>query len=54
MMIDIKQYPYDSLGEAYMTAGQNEKSISNYEKSVELDPNNANGIEMLKKLKNKN
>jgi CubicO group peptidase (beta-lactamase class C family) len=45
---------YDSLGEAYMIAGQNEKAIANYEKSVELDPNNANGIEMLKKLKNRN
>jgi len=44
---------YDSLGEAYMVAGQNMKAITNYEKSVELDPDNANGIEMLKTLKSK-
>jgi tetratricopeptide (TPR) repeat protein len=43
--------PYDSLGEAYMNAGQKELAIKNYEKSVELNPNNKNGIEMLKKLK---
>ena len=43
--------PYDSLGEAYMTAGKKELALKNYEKSVELNPNNKNGVEMLKKLK---
>jgi len=43
--------PYDSLGEAYMRAGQKELAIQNYEKSIELNPKNQNGIEMLKKLK---
>lgn len=43
--------PYDSLGEAYMTAGQKDLAIKNYEKSVELNPKNTNGVEMLKKLK---
>jgi tetratricopeptide (TPR) repeat protein len=43
--------PYDSLGEAYMIAGQKDLAIKNYEKSVELNPNNKNGVEMLKKLK---
>jgi tetratricopeptide (TPR) repeat protein len=43
--------PYDSLGEAYMTAGQKDMAIKNYEKSLELNPNNKNGADMLKKLK---
>ena len=42
---------YDSLGEAYMVAGEKALAIKNYEKSIELDPNNTNGIEMLKKLR---
>ena len=41
---------YDSLGEAYMVAGQKELAISNYQKSLELDPGNTSAIEMLKKL----
>jgi len=43
--------PYDSLAEAYMIAGQKDLAIKNYEKSVELNPNNKNGLENLKKLK---
>jgi CubicO group peptidase (beta-lactamase class C family) len=43
--------PYDSLGEAYMTAGKKDLAIKNYEKSVELNPGNTNGVAMLKKLK---
>jgi CubicO group peptidase (beta-lactamase class C family) len=42
---------YDSLGEAYMVAGEKDLAIRNYEKSVALDPKNANGIEALKKLR---
>jgi Flp pilus assembly protein TadD len=41
---------YDSLGEAYMKAGQKELAIRNYEKSLQLNPKNQNAIEMLKKL----
>jgi hypothetical protein len=53
---NIELYPeeantYDSLGEAYMAAGNIEKAIVNYEKSVELDSGNTNAIKMLKKLK---
>jgi len=53
---NVKQYPqssnvYDSLGEAYMKAGEKEKAIQNYEKSLELDPKNDNARERLKKLK---
>jgi tetratricopeptide (TPR) repeat protein len=42
---------YDSLGEAYMKAGEKELAIKNYEKSLELNPDNENGKEMLKRLK---
>ncbi|HKQ74360.1 MAG TPA: serine hydrolase [Blastocatellia bacterium] len=42
---------YDSLGEAYMVNGARELAIKNYERSVELNPNNTYGIEMLKKLR---
>jgi len=54
--MNVEEYPqswnvYDSLGEAYMRAGQKELAIQNYEKSLELNPQNQNGIGMLKKLK---
>lgn len=42
---------YDSLGEAYAAKGEKEAAIKNYEKSVQINPDNTNGIEMLKKLK---
>lgn len=42
--------PYDSLGEAYMINGDYELAIKNYAKSIELNPDNTNGIEMLKKI----
>ena len=42
--------PYDSYGEALMKDGQNELAIENYKKSLELNPANTNGIEMLEKL----
>jgi len=41
---------YDSYGEALMSLGKNELSIKNYKKSVEINPANQNGIDMLKKL----
>ncbi len=54
--LNVREYPkfwncYDSLGEAYMKAGQKELAIQNYTKSIELNPDNKNGVEMLKKLK---
>jgi tetratricopeptide (TPR) repeat protein len=42
---------FDSLAEAYMLSGQKEPAIKFYEKSLELNPNNDNAVEMLKKLK---
>jgi hypothetical protein len=54
--LNVDAYPesanvYDSLGEAYMNNGDNKLAITNYEKSLELDPENKNAAEMLKKLK---
>jgi len=54
--LNTEAYPnsantYDSLGEAYMDAGERPKAIANYEKSLQLNPKNANGAQMLKKLR---
>ncbi|HMF58388.1 MAG TPA: serine hydrolase [Pyrinomonadaceae bacterium] len=53
--LNVEDHPdssnvYDSLGEAYMRAGERELAIQSYKKSIELNPNNTNGIEMLRKL----
>ena len=57
--LNVEVYPtssnaYDSLGEAYMNNNQKELSVKNYEKSIELNPKNANAIKMLKKLNENN
>ena len=54
--LNVEAYPqsanvYDSLGEAYMLNGDKGKAIMNYQKSVELNPHNANAVEQLKKLR---
>jgi len=54
--LNVEDYPqssntYDSLGEAYMFDGNKELAIKNYQRSVELNPNNTNGVETLKKLR---
>ena len=41
---------YDSLAEALAAAGDLEQAIMNYNKSVELNPNNTNAKEALKRL----
>jgi tetratricopeptide (TPR) repeat protein len=53
--VNVNDYPssfnvYDSLGEAYMKNGEKELAIKNYEKSIQLNPNNENGRKMLEKL----
>lgn len=53
--LNVELYPeswnvYDSLGEAYMLKGEKELAIKNYRRSLEINPENANGAEMLKKL----
>jgi CubicO group peptidase (beta-lactamase class C family) len=44
--------PYDSLGEAYLTAGERELALANYRKAVELNPQNANAVAVIKNLEN--
>ena len=41
---------YDSYGEVLLTLGKKEKAIENYRKSVDLNPENKNGIRVLKEL----
>jgi Tfp pilus assembly protein PilF len=54
-LMNVEAFPssanvYDSLAEAYMQDGQNELAVSNYKKSLELNPENTNAVEMLEKL----
>jgi len=53
--LNVEMYPagyntYDSLAEAYMTQGDRAAAIANYRKSLALNPDNANAVQMLKKL----
>jgi cytochrome c-type biogenesis protein CcmH/NrfG len=42
---------YDSLAEAYMVNGDKALAITNYEKSLELNPDNQNAVEQLETLR---
>jgi CubicO group peptidase (beta-lactamase class C family) len=53
--LNVEAYPqafntYDSLGEAYMNMNERVLAVSNYKKSLELNPNNTNAVERLKTL----
>jgi len=53
--LNVAVYPeafntYDSLGEAYLANDERELAIKNYKKSLELNPQNTNATEVLKKL----
>jgi len=53
--LSVEVYPrsyntYDSLAEAYMDDGDKPSAITNYRKSLELNPVNGNAVQMLKKL----
>lgn len=53
--LNVSEYPdaanpYDSLGEAYMLAGELDRALLNYRVSVELDPGNTNGLAMISRL----
>lgn len=55
LKLNVEFYPqswnvYDSLGEAYMESGDKVQAIANYKKSIELNPANQQGRDMLKKL----
>lgn len=54
--LNIEVYPKSSsayfyLGDAYMRMGDKEKAIYNFERSLELNPDNDNAKEVLKQLK---
>lgn len=54
--MNVELYPetwnvYDSLGEGYMLLGEKEPAIKYYEKSLEINPDNTNGVAMLERLK---
>lgn len=54
--LNVEMFPasanvYDSLGEAYVAAGEKALAMKNYEKSFELNPRNTNAAEALKKLR---
>ncbi len=53
--MNVAQYPaasntYDSLGEAYFTAGDYPRALENYRRSVRLDPANGNGVMMIERV----
>ncbi len=55
---NVRRHPdsfnaYDSLGEAYMDAGNKTLAIRNYQRSIELNPHNDSGKQTLKKLEEK-
>jgi predicted alpha/beta superfamily hydrolase len=54
--LNIENHPkswnaYDSMGEAYTDAGNTKLAIENYERSIAINPDNAGGKEMLKKIR---
>ncbi len=53
--INVDHFPdswnvYDSLGEAYAVKGDTARAIELYRRSVELNPDNANGVQALERL----
>ncbi|MDT4898272.1 MAG: hypothetical protein QOH25_3349 [Acidobacteriota bacterium] len=53
--LNVAVYPeafntYDSLGEAYLANNERELAIKNYKKSLELNPQNTNATDVLKKI----
>lgn len=53
--LNIDEYPesfnvYDSYGEALLKSGDKENAIKNYKKSIEINPGNQHGIDVLKKI----
>ena len=55
LQLNVEAYPqssnvYDSLGEAYMNAGDKPQAIANYQKSLQLNPKNGGAVSMIQKL----
>ncbi|MCP4573780.1 MAG: MBL fold metallo-hydrolase [bacterium] len=56
LQANVEMYPeswntYDSLGEALLATGDREGAIANYEKSVELNPDNTSGTDALARIR---
>lgn len=56
--LNVVAYPaspnaYDSLGEAYVSAGERELAIKNYQRSLELNPQSTSAVEALRRLNQK-
>ena len=56
--LNVEEYPksgnvYDHLAEAYAKDGQKQQAITNYRKSLELDPKNENAANKLRELEQK-
>jgi tetratricopeptide (TPR) repeat protein len=56
LRLNVQAFPksanvYDSLGEAYLNTGDKPQAIENYQKSLQLDANNAGAVEKLKQLR---
>ncbi|MCS3870062.1 CubicO group peptidase (beta-lactamase class C family) [Chryseobacterium ginsenosidimutans] len=53
--LNVKEHPqsggaFDSLGEGYLSAKNYKLALENYKKSIELDPQNTNGVNMINKI----
>lgn len=53
--LNVEMFPqsgnaYDSLGESYAAAGNKELALTNYRKSLELDPKNTNARDVIQRL----
>jgi CubicO group peptidase (beta-lactamase class C family) len=53
--VNVRAFPksgnvYDSLGEAYLAQGDTVRARANYRRSLELDPNNTNAADILRRI----
>jgi tetratricopeptide (TPR) repeat protein len=53
--LNVEMYPqgfntYDSLAEAYESVNERDLAVTNYKKSIELNPKNTSAVERLKRL----
>jgi CubicO group peptidase (beta-lactamase class C family) len=54
-LLNVRAFPksgnvYDSLGEAYLAQGDTVRARTNYRRSLELDPNNTNAADILRRI----
>lgn len=54
--LNVESYPdswnvYDSLAEAHMRAGDDERAIELYERSLEINPGNTNATQMIERIR---